>query len=55
MSTPAGLTVSTTGLVHIYRADGHDVAAIEARVGPQRQRLLGRPLAQANGGGAKVR
>lgn len=28
MSTPAGLTVSTTGLVHIYRADGHDVAAL---------------------------
>jgi ABC-type lipoprotein export system ATPase subunit len=28
VSTPAGLTVSTTGLVHIYRADGHDVAAL---------------------------
>lgn len=27
-SAPAGLTVSTTGLVHIYRAEGHDVAAL---------------------------
>lgn len=26
--THAGLTVSTTGLVHIYRAEGHDVAAL---------------------------
>ena len=25
---PAGLVVSTTGLVHIYRAEGHDVAAL---------------------------
>jgi putative ABC transport system ATP-binding protein len=26
--TSAGLTVTTTGLVHIYRAEGHDVAAL---------------------------
>jgi ABC-type lipoprotein export system ATPase subunit len=28
LNAPAGLTVSTTGLVHIYRAEGHDVAAL---------------------------
>lgn len=28
MSTTAGLPVRTQGLVHIYRAEGHDVAAL---------------------------